>query len=325
MHHKRRIRKLGALLSVVGILIVLPRASGAIILHQSGYSATLLVDLPRGPVYGDLEVDQVGDIYVSSVGGGISKVSGSTVIPWSSVDVLDLTLILAGGGYGSGGSACHCISSIQANGSFSTLHADSHTWRYLALTTDEKLYASVTSIVGQGLYELDRSTGVPSPVISGGPGPGGIGVYRGMAGGSDGALFTLGTLDGTLSGHRLFRLDGTQFTEVATLPNGGIGLSLGPSGMFYVSTAFTVAGGFPAGELWIVDPIVGLSTRLASNGSYPGLSNPGFNGVAYNAATGTIYVLEEHKLWAIARDTTPAESKSWGAVKALYRGERKSE
>ena len=297
---------------VIALGVFAPRACVALVLKQSGYSATLFKSLaPPTLDYGDLEVDPSGTVYVSGGVNGIQKItSGGVVTPWSAVESYDLTLAPAGDGYVAGRNSCKCIRAVQSSGVYTTLHQDSLGWSYVALTSSDTLYANVLS----ALYRIDRATGVPSPIVLGGPGPGGAGSYSGMTGGSDGKLYLLGR-DGS-PGRRLFRLDGNQFTVLGTLPHGGIYLAQGPAGIFYVSTTYESAGGALLSELWIVDTSLGTSSLLASSEDvFP----TGFEGVAYDPNGKTIYLVEGRKIMAIKADSTPARPDSWGSVKARYR------
>lgn len=303
-------------------VILLPRASIAITLNQTGYTATSLGTISPA-IPDDLELDSSGNLYFACGTNGIQKVTpAGAVSPWSGAPALDLTFAPADVGYGAGRSLCHCISSIQSNGSYSPLYEDSHEWTYVALIPDGTLYSSVWVGTGQGLYQVNRSTGQPTVVVAGGPGPGGSGIYAAMTKGSDGKLYVLGSLDGSAAGNRLFRLDGTLLVPVAAPPHGGSRLAPGPSGKFFVATAFDYGSGYPTGEVWIVDSGSGESSLLATSGSYPGLLHPTFSAVGYDAATGTVYVSEYWNVWAIKKDPTPAIAETWGAVKARYRGPR---
>jgi hypothetical protein len=186
---------------------------------------------------------------------------------------------------------------------------------YVALTAEDTLYANISD----GLYRVDRSTGAVSPIVAGGPGPSGTGIYGAMTGGWEGKLYALGSIDGALSNWHLFRLDGAQFTSVGPLPHGGIQLARGPLGVFYVATGFTNPAGYPQGELWTVDATSGTSLLLASSDDYPDMPHPIFGAVGFDSKTNTIYVAEGWKIWAITKNSTPAQTQSWGAIKARYR------
>jgi hypothetical protein len=304
----------------LAIGVIVPRACEAITLNQPGYIANLLVNLPP-EVPDDLELGPAGNLYFACGIPGIQKVTPVGVVStWSTAPALDLTLTSGGDGYGAGRANCDCILNIQSNGSYSTLHQDSHEWTFVALTPDGTLYATIMAGEGQGLYQIDRTTGQPSLIVAGGPGPAGDGIYFGMTSGSDGKLYVLGNLDGTTTGNRLFRLDGSQLVAVASPPHAGVRLALGPSGKFYVTTAFDYGSGFPVGEVWVVDPVSGETSLLVTSGSYPGLPHPTFGAVGYDAGSGTLYIAESRQIWAIKKDPTPAMPESWGAVKARYRG-----
>jgi hypothetical protein len=311
------------LLLTAGILALsltafIPRACDAITLLQTGYSSGLAFELPQGPDYDDLEIDQAGSLFFAMGSFGIKQVTGSFT-DWSKAPVRDLALATTGIGYGAGVGPCHCILNLQPDGSYSTLHQDNLSWTNVALSPDDSLYASIWAGPGQGLYLVNRATGEPTLLVSGGPGTGGTGHYRSMRFGNDGKLYALGS-DGAGNGH-LYRLDGDKFTAVASLPHSGISFTLGPSGLFYVASQYETAFGYQAGDLWIVDPVAGTSSLLARSGSYVGLYHPAFGAVGYDPNSQVLYLAESYKVWAIRRDPTPALSESWGSVKARYRGD----
>lgn len=287
-----------------------PRVSAALSLNQTGYSASQILELTPD-TYEDMEVDPSGRLYFATA-GGIKRLTAGAVSAWSAAPAYDLELATTGGGYGSGGSACHCIWSVQADGSYASLHQDGLEWTDVALTPDGTLFASLWAGTQQGLYVIDRTSGTPTLLVSGGPGPGGTGLYFGMTAGADGKLYVLGGLE-------LYRLDGSQLAQVATIPHAGRNLTLGPGGVFYVAAEYQNGAGYPAGEVWIVDPVTGETSLLASSGSYLGLNHPTFGSVGYDSATGTLYVTESYKLWAITKNGTPAVARTWGSIKAGYR------
>jgi DNA-binding beta-propeller fold protein YncE len=125
--------------------------------------------------------------------------------------------------------------------------------------------------------------------------------------GIDGKLYTLG-YDGTV--HGLFRLDENEFTRVAELPHGGIGLTHDSSGLLYTATSFEQQG-----EVWIIDPTSGVASLLAS-----GLASPA--GIAFDPTTSKLYVVEQHGdrvVYAITNEPTPVRMNTWGMLKARYR------
>ena len=266
-------------------------------------------------------VDASGNIYLPRGLAGILKVtSAGAVSPWSTGVIFDLTLSNSGDGFGAGGGQCHCIYRVQSNGTYSTFHQDTFDWSRITLGADSVLYAMVWGIDGYGLYTIDELSGDPTVVIAGGPAAGtGNGVYYSMESGADGKLYVLGSLDGTRSGQRMFRLDGSQLTIVANPPHGGGALALGPNGLFYISTGYDPGTGNPIGEIWIVDPSDGASSLLATSSPFIGQLHPTFGALHFDPNTATLYVMEEYKLWAIKKDPTPAIRNSWGAIKAQYR------
>src|SRR5439155_18241618 len=110
------------------------------------------------------------------------------------------------------------IVDIASDGSWSTL-ATGKEWRYVELGPDGRLYATVWAGAGQGVYQIDRTTGQATIVKAGGPAANGDGVYFDLAFGLDGKLYTLGDDTGAGANTGLFRLDGSTFTRVASVPH----------------------------------------------------------------------------------------------------------
>ena len=280
----------------------------AVTLHQSGYSAHPLVSLPTSTYSpSDVEVDGQGNLYVPTLTLGVQRISpGGAVSLWSTVPAVDLTLTSAGDGYGAGPS-CRCILRVESNGSYSTLHQDAFEWRYIELGPDGTLYSLLWAGAGQGVYRIDRTSGVPTPIVTGGPGPGGAGWYGGMAHGIDGKLYVNG-YDG--SGYGLYRLDGSTFTRAATLPYTFFGLTRDETGLFYAATSY-----FDAGEVWTIDAVSGTAALLAS-----GLALPA--GIGYDPLSHSINVAEQYgsrQVWVITKESpTRALAATWGQLKARY-------
>ena len=279
---------------------VLPTTvASAVTLHQPGYTVTPLLDLPYS-FYSpsDIALDGVGNLYIPSQTLGVLRVSPTgTPVLWSSAPAVDLSLAQSGSGYAAGRGLCHCILAISADGSSTTLHSDGLDWTYVTLASDGTLYANIWAGAGEGIYQIDRLTGQPSQLVSGG------GFYRDMAIGSDGKLYVL-------AASALLRLEGTHLVSVAPLPHGGINLTLGPDGLFY-----TTATSDTYGEVWIVDPATTSSSLLAS-----GLAGPA--GVAYDPLYRRLYVSEQYgqrTVFSFRRDETIAIPTSWGALKQIYR------
>lgn len=157
--------------------------------------------------------------------------------------------------------------------------------------------------------------------MSGGPGPGGSGLYDAFAPGVDGKLYMLGSLDGTPTGWRLFRLDGAQLTAVATPPYSGSDLTAGPSGIFYVLANYEEGSGYLYGHVWILDLNSGTATLLAMGTPEFHVTDPVFGPIAYDPEIQRLYLVAAGKIWGIW-NTTPTRTETWGAVKARYLGRR---
>src|SRR5438045_2154423 len=73
--------------------------------------------------------------------------------------------------------------------SFVTLCTDSLAWTYMASSSDA-IYSNVSVGQGQGIYRIDRATGVPTSLVNGAPGgAGGFGINYSMQVGQDGKLY----------------------------------------------------------------------------------------------------------------------------------------
>lgn len=100
-----------------------------------------------------------------------------------------------------------------------------------------------------------------------------------------------------------------------------MGGARGPSATLFVSTSFDYGSGYPIGEVWIVDPMTGNSSLLATTGP-----DQSFWGVAFDGAA-KLYVCESpHRnvltyptIWRVTGGLLPTRSESWGAVKTRYR------
>jgi len=288
--------------------------SDALTVAQPGYVAEAYKLLPVSSAYNDIEADQSGNLYIGACGFGVLKVDPSKIVTtWSTAPVCDVAMGDSGPQFGAGRGNCHCVTAFGADGSYVPLHQDAFEWTYVATTGPSTLYANLAAGPGQGLYTIDVNDGHASTIVAGGPGPGGAGWYFGMAGGSDGKLYVLG-YDGASNG--LFRLDASAFTLVASWPHGGVSLSQGPDGTFLTSVQFDSPGGIVLGEIWSIDPLLGSSTLLARSDP---VGQPGMDGVAYDAASKTIYALEGYRIWTIRKDPSPAAKDTWGGVKARYR------
>lgn len=313
------LRFVGAAVACLASIAGGPGAARSLTLHQAGYTATPFLAPTGSPV--DLEVDGGGSLYLSFGSGGVEKCSPAGVVsPWSAAGASDLTLGPAGSGYTAGRGLCRCIESIGSDGSHVVLHQDAYEWTNVELGPNDTLYATVWAGSGQGLYRVDRNTGEPTPIVIGGPGPGGSGIYRDLAFGLDGRLYVVGSADGSVAGYSLFRLDGPTLTPAVALPHGGINLARDESGIFYVTTAYDYGSGRPVGEVWRVDAALGSASLFASTDPDAPLDP-----IAHDPGTGRLYVYEGGKsareVWAITKTSVPARVESWGGLKARYRVE----
>lgn len=304
-------QNLRRLASGLGCLCVLaPRlvTAGTVTVHVAGYTYSPFVTISSFSV-DDLELDAAGNLYVCS-NGDIRRVTPQAVeTPWSSATANDIVLDNTGAAYGAGRSVCDCIVSILPNGSYSTLHADSLAWTFVAMGHDGTLYSNVWVGTGQGLYTIDRTTGVPTLVVSGGPGPGGTGSYAGMLVGQDGKLYTCGNSAGS---DGIFRLDGGQFTRIASWPHGSLQLAQDNQGIFYTALSVQRPDGSIAHEVWMNDPSSGTATLLADG---PGSSSA----LVYDRLRNRLYVQNGLDIYIIEKGVTPTRRETWSAVKAKFR------
>ncbi len=309
----------GALLA-----IVLGRPADAITLAQTGFAADALCELP-GVTAQAIQVDGAGMLYVPADPNGIVKVApDGTKTPWSAVNTPYLAIASGGDGYAIGAWPCRCILRLSGAGVSSTLvPGDSLDWIGLAVGPDGSLWANGWVSGGRdGIYRIDTVTGERTLVVEGGPAPVASTIYGALAFGTDGQLYALGTVYGVTTESRLFRLDGTQMTEVANLPHGGTGLARGKGSSFYVTTAFDYGSGYAVGEVWAVESSDGSSALFASSGP-----DQNFFGVGYSPNAGKLYIGERAKrlvltndtIWRISGDSLPVRLETWGSVKSRYR------
>ena len=284
-------------------------ANADVVVHVPGYSYAPFVTSTVSQA-DDLELDSSGNLYLCAYGDIRRITPQGAESPWSSATADDIVLDNTGAAYGVGRSLCNCVVSILSNGSYTTLHADTLGWTFVTLGADGTLYANVWVGAGQGLYAIDRATGAPSLVVSGGPGPGGTGFYEGMMVGQDGKLYSNGHSAGS---DGIFRLDGSQFTRIATWPHGSLRLAQDNQGIFYTAFSVETPVGGTAHEVWMNDPSSGTATLLADG-------QGSANAVAYDRARNLLYVESGGgTIYIIAKSPTPTRRETWGAVKAKFR------
>jgi len=314
-----RIHWLCAPALLVALFLFAPRCAVALQIELPGSTSQLVIDSGLES-YDGLVLDAAGNLYTRVYGPGFLQVTpAATATPWSGTNAYNLVFAPDGTGYATGAWPCNCIEKFSPDGLSSILQADTLTWTDLAILPDGSLYGVVWIGTGQGIYRIDRTTGQPTVIFAGGPGPGGSGQFGGLAAGPDGQLYVNASLDGSLAGRRLFRLDGSTLTPMITPADGAEVIAPGPAGRFLAISG--VPGSlYIAAELWLYDPVSGVSNKVAITTPYFHEWDVAFRGTAFDANREIVYVTENHRIWALHLDlSTPARSESWGAVKALYR------
>jgi hypothetical protein len=290
----------------------------AVTIHVSGYSYAPFVSTSQ-PVVSDVELDASGNIYICQPGSIRRVTLGGAMSIWSTASALDLVFSSTGEAFAAGGPQCnYCVMSITASGIASPLHSDLNTWRWLAINASGTLYAAASRALavppsGDALYTIDRVTGEPSLVVDGGPGPGGEGVYTGLAIGIDEILYATGNVDGTPTSWGVFRLDGAGFTKVGSWPHAGFGLAQDNLGVFYSVTSVERSDGTTGHEVWMFDQITQSSTLLADGPR-------GSSALAYDRSRDLLYVGDSSgNVYTIAKVPVSTRKESWSALKARYR------
>ena len=281
---------------VLSLSLLISSRVEAFVIASSGWIITDTITLPHRYFY-DIEVDASGNLYVSNCGDSILKIdTANHVTSWSNAKVCDLTWSGSGIAYGADGSV---IRAIAPDGTFSTLGPDSAAWNAVVGLTDGSLYANARCCDRPGLYRIDVTSGQATPIVVGGPGPGGTGSYGGMAEGADGKVYTLAS-DGAAG--QLYRLDGSQLILVATFPRVGGHLSRGPGGTFLTDVVYPTTTGSNYGEIHLLDPVLGTSSVVARSGIDGAHLYPYMTGVTFDPNTQTAYVLEStDKIWVLKK------------------------
>jgi hypothetical protein len=285
----------------------LSSAASLVVVYVPGYSYGSFVTTTAVGVE-DIELDSSGNVY-QCASGDIRRITPEGAIsPWSSAIASSLGFSSGDMAYGAGRALCHCINAISPDGSFVPVHTDSLEWSYMAASPDS-VYSNVSGGQGEGVYRIDRATGVPTSLANGGPGAGGSGINFAMQVGQDGKLYETG-YDGALVG--VFRLDGSRFTLVGTWPNGGLGLAQDNQGIFYTSVTIVPQFGPSSHQVWMFDPNTGDATLLAEG-------TGGSHAVAYDRARNILYVQNGPSIYIIRKSPTPVRHVTWAHIKESYR------
>jgi hypothetical protein len=281
--------------------------AGAVTVHVPGYSYAPFVTTTAVGAE-DVELDPSGNVYLCA-SGDIRRITPEGVqSPWSSAPAYDIAFAPDGTAYGAGRGTCYCVLSISPSGAYSSLHADSLVWSFVAVGQGGTIYSNIQVGAGKGVYTLNPTTGVPTRVVDGGPGA--DGTYSAMMVGQDGKLYLTG-YDGGVSTN-IYRLDGNQLTSVGNWPHGGQGLAQDNQAIFYTSVTIVPQFGPLSHEVWMFDPRTDASTLLAEGGG------PSY-AVAYDRARNVLYVQNGNSVYMITKSATPTRRETWSAVKAKFR------
>ena len=242
-----------------------------------------------------MAVDGQGNIYVCG-NSGITRVDTTGAVSlWSRCVGTGLAVLPDGEAYvPSGdllGGGLSYLWHVAPDGSYTPFAArtSGEGWAWAAVTASGKLYANVWAGGGEGLYAIDISTGAATPLIAGGPGPGGAGFYWNMAVRGD-TLFVSAS-DGTK--RVIYRLDGSALDLFATP---GSTICGGPDGVYGETWQECATGGSCYfGDLW--KATAGTVSHFASGFGVIG-------GMTYDEKRDRFYVVEGSRVWVIRRQTS---------------------
>jgi len=301
-----------ALFSLVTVAGFVASSAGSVpvTVHVPGYVYAPFVSTSLTSA-SDLELDAAGNVYLCKPGDIRRFTPDGVESPWSQAPASDIVFGPGGGAYGAGPS-CQCLLTLSSSGSATTLHSDALHWQWVTFNGATGVLYATSGGSAQGLYTVDPTSGTPTVVIDGGPGPGGNGVYQGLLVASDGKLYADGTSDGSLAGWGVYRLTGGQFLQVGPLPNGGFTLAQDNQGLFYTITTVFPPVGPGHHEVWQTDPATGSSILLAEG--------PNFGDcVAYDRQRNRLYVADNQgTVYYIEKGPTPTRRETWSAVKARF-------
>jgi hypothetical protein len=195
------------------------------------------------------------------------------------------------------------IWNVAPDGSYAPLVSASpgEGWSYSTVSASGKLYVNIWAGQGQGIYAVDTNTGATTPIVTGGPGPGGSGVFSSMTTiGEDVYVVGLGTING------IYEVSGNSLVLRGSMPQGFVGLCAGPDA-FYVTS-----GDATGGQVWrVAGNVATMFARYFGNTV----------SIAYDPPRNRFYVQDstDPKVWVISRAPTAARSVSIGRIKALYK------
>jgi len=299
---------------IFALLVLIGGAVSAVaapVMHEPGWTIAPFVTLPSTRAE-DPEVDGAGNLYVACGQDGVFRVTPTgSVSLWSAAQGYGIAMLPSGQAYLPSRDifTTKYLWDIQSDGSYSALVTGaSPSWLYCAASPSGLLYANVIG-TGKGIYMVDRQTGSSTPVLIGGPGPGGVGTYSDMATTSDNTLYVSGAL---APGIGIFRILGGVSAQVIPLPIEMIGLCRGPSDTLFGAT-YQGSGPTTDGQAWRLNVDAGAGTVFASGF---GVSD----GIAYAPTLDRFYVIDlGGQVWKITHDSTPAMNTTWGGVKSKYR------
>jgi hypothetical protein len=296
-------------------------AAGALVLMQTlsslpafaapevldpAWTVSLFSTVPGMPGVEGISIDGQGRVYVCAGSAGVFRFDTSgTAALWSLAVGAGQATLPDGQTFVPSRDllASHYLWHVSPDGSYSSLVPVSPgSWTWAAVTASQKLYVLIWAGSGEGIYSIDTNSGAATPVVTGGPGLGGSGFYRGIT--TIGETVVVAGSDGV--GYGLYELTGGSLALMAATPQSMLGICNGPDGIYAAS------GDASGGQVWKI--AAGSATLFAR---YFGNTNS----VAYDPTLDRFYVLDSTraKVWVIKRVPTPTRSMSIGKLHLLYR------
>jgi hypothetical protein len=260
--------------------------------------------VPGLPYLEGISVDGQGRIYVCAGSAGVFRFDTSgTVALWSLAPGYGQATLPDGETFvpSRGILPSNYLWHVAPDGSYSSLVPTSPGyWAWAAVTASQKLYGLIINGTGEGIYSIDTDSGAATPVVTGGPGPGGAGYYGGIT--TIGETVIVSGSEGV--GYGLYELTGSSLALMAPTAQWMHQICNGPDGIYAGS------GDASGGQVWKIAS--GSATLFAR---YFGSAVS----VAYDPVLNRFYVTDSGKIWVIKRAPTPTRSMSFGQLHLLYR------